>query len=82
MKLIEQYATLAEENEALLILDVQLETLTVPGEIEVLRDFLERPYVHLAIDIEYSVDPRQVPGVDLGPWTARRSPTPSRSWTS
>ena len=63
---IEEYATLAEENGALLILDVQLGTLTVPEEIEVLRDFLERPYVHLAIDTEYSVDPGQVPGVDLG----------------
>lgn len=63
---IEEYATLAEENGALLILDVQLGTLSVSEEIEVLRDFLERPYVHLAIDTEYSVDPGQVPGVDLG----------------
>lgn len=65
-ELIEEYATLAEENGALLLLDVQLGTLTVPEEIEVLREFLERPYVHLAIDTEYSVDPGQVPGVDLG----------------
>ena len=63
---IEQYAQLAEENGALLLLDVQLGLNTVADEIEVLRPFLERPYVHLAIDTEYSVEPGQVPGVDLG----------------
>ena len=63
---IEQYAQVAEENGALLLLDVQLGLNTVADEIEVLRPFLERPYVHLAIDTEYSVEPGQVPGVDLG----------------
>lgn len=63
---IEQYAQLAEANGALLLLDVQLGLNTVADEIEVLRPFLERPYVHLAIDTEYSVEPGQVPGVDLG----------------
>lgn len=63
---IEQYARLAEENGALLLLDVQLGLNTVADEIEVLRPFLERPYVHLAIDTEYSVELGQVPGVDLG----------------
>jgi hypothetical protein len=47
---IEEYATLAEENGALLLLDVQLGRSTVADEIEALRPFLERPYVHLAID--------------------------------
>ncbi len=63
---IEEYATLAEENGALLLLDVQLGLSTVNEAIEALRPFLERPYVHLAIDTEYSVEPGQVPGVDLG----------------
>lgn len=65
-ELIEQYAQLAEENGALLLLDVQLGLATIEEEIELLRPFLERPYVHLAIDTEYSVEPGQVPGVDLG----------------
>ncbi len=64
--LIEQYAQLAEENGALLLLDVQLGLATIEEEIELLRPFLERPYVHLAIDTEYSVEPGQVPGVNLG----------------
>ena len=64
--IIEEYAQLAEENGALLLLDVQLGLATVEDEIEILRPFLERPYVHLAIDTEYSVEPGQVPGVDLG----------------
>ena len=65
-ELIEQYAQLAEENGALLLLDVQLGLATIEEEIEILRPFLERPYVHLAIDTEYSVEPGQIPGVNLG----------------
>ncbi len=63
---IEEYATLAEENGALLLLDVQLGQSTVADEIEALRPFLERPYVHLAIDTEYYVREGEIPGVDLG----------------
>lgn len=65
-KVIEQYANLAEENDALLILDVQLGRATVMQEIEILEPFLKRPNVHLAIDTEYSIDAGQVPGQDLG----------------
>ena len=65
-ELIEQYAQLAEDNGALLLLDVQLGLATIEEEIEILRPFLERPYVHLAIDTEYSIEPGQIPGVDLG----------------
>jgi hypothetical protein len=63
---IERYAKLAKENDALLMLDVQLGRATIEQEIEILRPFLERPHVHLAIDTEYSVEEGQVPGVDLG----------------
>ncbi|HET7478771.1 MAG TPA: hypothetical protein VFJ72_04545 [Rubrobacteraceae bacterium] len=63
---IERYSRLAKENHALLLLDVQLGRATVKQEIEILRPFLEKPYVHLAIDTEYSVEEGQVPGVDLG----------------
>lgn len=63
---IEEYATLAEENGALLLLDMQLGQSTVADEVETLRPFLERPYVHLAIDTEYYVREGEIPGVDLG----------------
>ena len=51
---IEEYARLAEKHRALLLLDVQLGQSTIAGEIETLRPFLERPYVHLAIDVNVS----------------------------
>lgn len=63
---IEEYADLAEKHGLLLMLDVQLGTMEVEDEIEILRPFLERPYVHLAIDTEYSIGPGEVPGIDLG----------------
>jgi len=63
---IEEYAKLAEKHKALLLLDVQLGRSTVMEELEVLRPFLERPYVHLAIDTEYSVEEGEIPGQDLG----------------
>lgn len=65
-EVIEEYVRLAEENDALLMLDVQLGRATVMQEIEILEDFLKEPHVHLAIDTEYSIDEGQVPGVDLG----------------
>jgi hypothetical protein len=63
---IETYSKLAKENDALLMLDVQLGRATVMQEVEILRPFLELPHVHLAVDTEYSVEEGQVPGVDLG----------------
>jgi len=63
---IEEYAKLAEKHKALLLLDVQLGRSTVMEELDVLRPFLKRPYVHLAIDTEYSVEEGEIPGQDLG----------------
>jgi len=63
---IERYAQLAEDNGALLMLDVQIGLSTLPYEVNAILPFLERPYVHLAIDTEYAVAPGGVPGVDLG----------------
>lgn len=65
-EVIEEYVRLAEENDALLMLDVQLGRATIMDEIAILEDFLKEPHVHLAIDTEYSIDEGQVPGVDLG----------------
>lgn len=59
---IEQYARLAQENRALLLLDVQIGSSTLADEVNTLVPFLERPYVHLAIDTEYAV----AAGVGLG----------------
>ena len=65
-EVIEQYAQLAEETGCLLLLDIQIGYSTIADEIEALRPFLERPYVHLAIDTEYDMQPGEIPGQQVG----------------
>src|SRR5690625_2997365 len=65
-EIIETYAKLAEENDALLLLDIQLGQGTVMDEVKAIEPYLKLPYVHLAIDTEYSVEEGQIPGEDLG----------------
>ncbi len=65
-EVIEQYAQLAKENDCLLLLDIQIGYSTIADEVEVLRPFLERPYVHLAIDPEYDMQPGEIPGQQVG----------------
>jgi two-component SAPR family response regulator len=62
----ETYAKLAEENNALLFLDVQLARDTVMNQVESLKKYLELPFVHLAIHTEFHVKEGKIPGVDLG----------------
>ena len=78
---IERYAKLAKDNGCLLLLDVQLGTASVDQEVKLLTPFLKRPYVHLAIDTEYSVGPGQVPGVNLGHVDASEIMAASRTLT-
>ena len=63
---IEKYAKLAEENNALLFLDVQLGRDTIMNQVKALEPYLKKPNVHLAIDTEFHVKQGQVPGVNLG----------------
>jgi hypothetical protein len=63
---IEKYAKLAEENNALLILDVQLGQDSIMNEVKSLEKYLKMPHVHLAIDTEFHVQEGQIPGEDLG----------------
>ncbi|MFS0559389.1 hypothetical protein AB1K91_01475 [Terribacillus sp. 179-K 1B1 HS] len=63
---IERYAKLAEKNNALLILDVQLGQDSIMNQVKSLEKYLKLPYVHLAIDTEFHVKEGQVPGEDLG----------------
>jgi hypothetical protein len=63
---IKRYAELAKKNHALLLLDVQLGRASVMHGVKAVAPFLKLPYVHLAIDTEYSVDKGKVPGIDLG----------------
>lgn len=65
-RLIEKYARLAEENDCLLLLDIQIGYSTIADEVEVLRPYLERDYVHLAIDTEYDMVPPDIPAQQIG----------------
>ena len=55
----------------LVILDVQVGHAAVKNEVERLRPFLERPYVHLALDPEFDMPPGVKPGKRIGTTDAR-----------
>jgi hypothetical protein len=63
---IERYAQLAEKNSCLLMLDIQMGYDTVANDIKAIMPFLQRPYIHLAIDPEFHVDEGEVPGEHYG----------------
>ncbi|MCF6410205.1 hypothetical protein [Pseudalkalibacillus salsuginis] len=63
---IEKYAKLARENNALLLLDVQLGKDSVMNQVKLIEKWLKYPYVHLAIDTEFHVGEGETPGMDLG----------------
>lgn len=63
---IQRYVKLAKKNDALLVLDVQLGSASVMHGVKAVEKYLKLPFVHLAIDTEYSVDKGEVPGEDLG----------------
>jgi hypothetical protein len=52
---IEHFAQLAVRARGLLILDMQVGKSTVGAELVPLMPFLERPFVHLALDAEFSI---------------------------
>jgi hypothetical protein len=65
-EVIDQVASWAEANQALLILDVQIGLSTVPQEVDALLPYLKRPYVHLALDPEFAIPSGHVPGAVVG----------------
>lgn len=64
--LIEKVAKLAESKGFLFVLDVQVGKSTVAAEIEALVPYLKRPYVHLALDPEFSMKGKEPPGKKIG----------------
>jgi hypothetical protein len=64
--LIDRIARLAEAHSHLFILDVQVGKSTVATELEPLVQFLKRPYVHLALDPEFSMKGSEPPGKKIG----------------
>lgn len=64
--LLDEYTAFAEENDILLFFDVQIGRRTVQTEVEGLRPWLEKPFVHLALDPEFSMRDGQIPGQHIG----------------
>jgi hypothetical protein len=64
--LISMVASWAEERGWILFLDVQVGQSTVEDELPPLVPFLQRPYVHLALDPEFSMKAGGVPGKRIG----------------
>jgi hypothetical protein len=63
---IEQVLGWAEERGWIVFLDVQIGHSTVPDELPHLVKYLERPYVHLALDPEFAMKRGGVPGRRIG----------------
>jgi hypothetical protein len=64
--LINLVASWAEERGWIAFLDIQTGHSTVAAELEPLIPFLERPYVHLALDPEFAMKLGGVPGRRIG----------------
>ncbi len=65
-KVIEQVLGWAEERGWLVFLDVQIGHSTVADELPHLVKYLERPYVHLALDPEFAMKLGGIPGQRIG----------------
>ena len=63
---LDEYTAFAEANDILLFLDVQIGRRTVQAEIEGLRPWLEKPFVHLALDPEFAMREGEIPGQHIG----------------
>jgi len=63
---IERVLGWAEERGWLVFLDVQIGHSTVPAELPHLVKYLERPYVHLALDPEFAMKLGGIPGRRIG----------------
>jgi hypothetical protein len=63
---IRRYLRAARAQRALLVLDVQPGRAPFMREVRALRRFLREPDVSLALDPEWSMDPGELPGQEIG----------------
>jgi hypothetical protein len=56
----------AESHHYLVILDIQTGRSTMAAEMVPLMKYLARPYVHLALDPEFSIGTKKIPGKVIG----------------
>lgn len=67
---IQEYIDYAAEHDMLVFLDVQIGRRGVPAELDLVRQFLEQPNVHVALDPEFAMEADEVPGIHIGSITA------------
>ena len=63
---IRRYLRVARAHDMLLLLDIQPGYASFLQEAEALEEFLKEPDVSLALDPEWSMDPPQLPGQEIG----------------
>ena len=68
---VARYLRAARRRKMLLILDIQPGRAPFMREVRALRRFLAEPDVSLALDPEWSMDPGQLPGQQIGDTDAR-----------
>jgi hypothetical protein len=56
----------AEAHHYLVILDIQTGRSTMLAELQPLMKYLAKPYVHLALDPEFSIGTKRIPGKVIG----------------
>jgi len=64
--LVDEVASWAERRGWIIFLDIQTGHSTIAQELPELVGFLQRPYVHLALDPEFALGPGGVPGRRIG----------------
>jgi hypothetical protein len=66
-ELIGEYVDFATQHGMIVILDLQIGHNTIPNEIERIRQWLELPNVHVALDPEFSTAANDIPRPDRVP---------------
>jgi hypothetical protein len=64
--ILDQWITVANENNMAVILDIQPGRADLLAEVDRLKHYLRQPNIHLAIDPEYFMDADQTPGSHIG----------------
>lgn len=63
---VQEYVDFCEKRKLHLLLDMQYGRLTTEQELEAIAKWLEYPFVHPALDPEFSIEEGETPGVELG----------------
>jgi hypothetical protein len=63
---IQDYIDFTQEHGIQLIIDLQIGRSTVQDEIEWVKQFLDEPNVHVALDPEFAVQQDEIPGENYG----------------